>query len=416
MAELEAKNIGLRGVTVADSKISKVDGLEGKLIYRGYSIAELSEKSSYPEVVFLLLMGRLPTAVELAATEKTLAEARELPPAILQMLEQFPEQTDPMDVLQSAVAALAVYDPDLKSEDRGARVRSALRLIARATSVIASWYHIRQGKAPQPSLPQDSQAGAYLRMLWGRDPEPGEQDLMNILLVIHAEHTFNASTFAVREVASTQAHIYASVAAGVGALSGALHGGANARVMQMLEQIEATGDVESWVRGRIEAGQRVMGLGHAVYKTEDPRARVLRDVAERVLSGTPMEKWFRLALEVEAVSRRLLLELKGYDLYPNVDFYSGSVLRGIGFPNEFFPAFFATSRVAGWCAHYIEEEFAEAQPKPALYRPRANYTGRLCGPNGCRFVPLESRGVGCPCGKEFDACDEQTALEDLGWG
>ena len=415
MAELEAKNIGLRGVTVADSKISKVDGMEGKLIYRGYSIGDLSQSSSYSEVVFLLLMGRLPTADELAATEKTLAEARELPRSVLNMLEQHPREADPMDVLQSAVAALAFHDPDLRNPDRGARVRSALRLIARTTSVITAWYHIQQGNTPPLSLPTDSQAGAYLRMLWDRAPSSGEQDLMNILLVIHAEHTFNASTFAVREVASTQAHIYASVAAGVGALSGALHGGANARVMQMLEQIEATGDVEGWVRGRIEAGQRVMGLGHAVYKTEDPRARVLRDVAERVLRGTEMEKWFRLALAVEESSRRLLREIKGYDLYPNVDFYSGAVLRGIGFPNAFFPAFFATSRVAGWCAHYIEEEFAEAQPKPALYRPRANYTGRLCGPNGCQFVPVEARGVGCPCGKEFEACDEQTALEDLGW-
>lgn len=389
--------------------------MEGKLIYRGYSIGDLSRKSTFPEVVFLLLMGRLPTENELLATEKSLAEARQLPEAILTMLEQHPREADPMDVLQSVVAALAAYDPELKNTDRGARVRSALRLIARTTSAVTAWYHVRQGKRPPLPVLQDSQAGAYLRLLWDREPSKGECDLMNILLVIHAEHTFNASTFAVREVASTKAHLYASVAAGVGALSGALHGGANARVMEMLERIAEAGDVESWVRGRIEAGQRVMGLGHAVYKTEDPRAKVLRDVAERVLTGTEMEKWFRLALQVEEVSRRLLREIKGYDLYPNVDFYSGSVLRGIGFPNEFFPAFFATSRVAGWCAHYIEEEFAEAQPKPALYRPRANYTGRLCGPHGCQFVPLEARGVGCPCGKEFDACDEQTALEDLGW-
>lgn len=415
MNDVAAKNIGLRGVTVADSKVSKVDGAQGKLIYRGYSIADLAGQTAFAEVVFLLLMGRLPTDDELKATERSLSEARLLPAPVIEMLRLHNPKSNPMDVLQSAVSALAFYDPDLTGTERSHRVRSALRLIARTTSLLTAWYHLSRGEEPHLPAPEDSQAGAYLRMLWGRSPSLDEINLMNILLVIHAEHTFNASTFAVREVASTQAHLYASVAAGVGALSGALHGGANARVMEMLERIDETGDVEKWVRTRIEAGKRVMGLGHAVYKTEDPRARVLRDVAAKVLGGTDKEKWFKLALEVEQVSRRLLKEIKGYDLYPNVDFYSGGVLRGLGLPNSFFPAFFATSRVAGWCAHYIEEEFAEAQPKPALYRPRANYTGRLCGPQGCRFVPLEARGAGCPCGKEFEACDEETALADLGW-
>jgi citrate synthase len=233
---------------------------------------------------------------------------------------------------------------------------------------------------------------------------------MDVLLVLHAEHTFNASTFAVREVASTKASLYMSVASGVGALSGPLHGGANARVMEMLMKIGDASAVEPWVRGRIESGQRVMGFGHAVYRTEDPRAGVLREVAQRTLAGRPEQKWFALALEVDRVTRALLREIKGLTLYPNVDFYSGGILSALGLANESFPAFFAVSRVSGWCAHFVEEEFSEAQPKSVIYRPEANYVGRYCGPSGCSFVPLEQRGLGCPCGKDVEGCTEEQCL------
>ena len=211
------------------------------------------------------------------------------------------------------------------------------------------------------------------------------------MLILHADHTFNASTFAVREVASTQANLYASVSAGVGALSGALHGGANAKVMTMLLDIGSESNVEPWITNRIDSGNRIMGLGHAVYKTEDPRAAILRRVAAEVLAGKEAEQWFNLGLQVEKIGRKQLQKKKAMDLYPNVDFYSSPVLFGLGLPIDMFPVFFAVSRVSGWCAHYLEECFAEAQPKPALYRPKAEYTGRLCDSEACEWVPIDKR-------------------------
>ena len=384
--------------------MSLVDGLRGRLIYRGYAIRELAERARFAEVIHLLLAGKLPDRGELDETRAALAAERALPEPVLAMLRTRPRDADPMDVLQGAVTALADHDPDRGTDDRGRAMRSCLRLIARTASAAAAWHHLRAGREPPPPADDETHAGAFLRALWGRAPTADETRLMDILLVIHAEHTLNASTFAVREVASTRANLYASVAAGVGALSGPLHGGANSRVMEMLRSIGDEDQVESWVRARIEAGERIMGLGHAVYKVKDPRAIVLERVAKETLAGTENERWFRLALKVEEVAVRLLDELKGKQLYPNVDFYSGGVLHALGLEAALFPVFFAVSRVAGWCAHYLEERFAEAQPKAVIYRPRAHYVGRYCGPEGCVFVPLDERGERCPCGKNLGGC------------
>ena len=412
-ANVDVRNIGLRGVTVADSQVSFVDGQKGTLIYRGYTIQDLARNATFEEVIHLLLMGRLPDAGELEDTSRALAEARALPDPVIAGLRARSPDARPMDVLQSTVSALADHDPDLDVEQRDAFVRSALRLIARATTAVLAWQSIRGGGEPPEVHPELSLAADAMYGLLGREPSQDEVRLMDTLLVLHAEHTFNASTFATREVASTMAHLYASVSSGVGALSGPLHGGANARVMQMLLEVGSEDRVEEWVSQRIGSGQRVMGLGHAVYKTEDPRAAILREVAQKALAGRDEERWLRLGLRLEKVARRQLVEKKGLDLYPNVDFYSSPVLYAIGFPIDTFPAFFAMSRTSGWCAHVIEEHFAEAQPKTALYRPRAHYTGRYCGPDGCKWVPLEARGAGCPCGKELEGCDEQEALSDM---
>jgi len=412
-ASIDVRNIGLRGVTVADSQVSFVDGQEGTLIYRGYTIQDLARRATFEEVVHLLLMGGLPAAGELEATTRALAEARALPDAVLAGLRARPADARPMDVLQSTIPALADHDPDVEVERREAFVRSSLRLIARTTSAVLAWLKIRSGGEPPPVHPELSLAADAMYGLLGREPSAEEVRLMDTLLVLHAEHTFNASTFAAREVASTMAHLYASVSSAVGALSGPLHGGANARVMQMLLEVGSEDRVEEWVTRRIESGQRVMGLGHAVYRTEDPRAAILREVAHEALAGRDEERWLRLGLLLEKVARGQLVEKKGLDLYPNVDFYSSPVLYALGFPIDMFPAFFAMSRTSGWCAHVIEEHFAEAQPRTALYRPRAHYTGRFCGPDGCRWVPLEARGAGCPCGKEFEGCDEATSVSGM---
>ncbi len=412
---VEIKNTGLRGVTVADTRISLVDGESGRLLYRGYQIRELAERSSYEEIIHLLLMGKLPTLDELEVVEGQLAAARALPPEVTAYLKARTAAARTMDVLQGAVAVLADHDPDVEQRGRPAIVRASLRLIARTAAVAAAWHRLRSGSEPVvgSESPAVSHAAAFLEMLWGRPATDQEERLMDVLLILHAEHTFNASTFAAREVASTRAHLYAAVSAAVGALSGRLHGGANARVMQMLLEIAAPENVEPWIRARIAAGQRVMGLGHAVYRTDDPRAGILREIAERTLAGRPEERWLDLARRVEEVGRRLLKEEKGLELYPNVDFYSGPILYALGLPAEMFPAFFAVSRVAGWCAHVIEEQFAEAQPKATIYRPESTYVGRDCGPQGCIYVPLEARGAGCPCGEQFEGCEELASVEEL---
>lgn len=402
----ETKNIGLRGVTVADTRISAVDGDKGRLIYRGFAIEDIARNASFEEVVYLLVMGRLPTAPELKAWIEALNESYELPNEVLLYLRSRVKGARPMDVLQGAVTVLADHDPDTGAIGREAMVRASLRLIARTMTVVTSWHHLRSGREPAVLDTRGSFARAFLKTLWSRNPTADEEKLMDVLLVLHAEHSLNASTFAAREVASTQAHLYASVSAAVGALSGALHGGANARVMQMLQQIGEKTKVEEWVKARLAAGERVMGFGHAVYKTIDPRAAILRTVAEKVLKGRADERWFDLALRVEEVTTRALREQKNLTLYPNVDFFSSPVLYSIGIPTDMFPAFFAVARTAGWCAHVIEETFAEAQGKPALYRPDAYYTGRDCGVQGCRWTPIEQRGAGCPSGHEFKGCNE----------
>ncbi|MBI5498880.1 MAG: citrate/2-methylcitrate synthase [Deltaproteobacteria bacterium] len=411
MPEVETKNIGLRGVTVADTRISLVDGEKGLLNYRGYAIETLAQQSTFEEVVFLLLMGRLPSRSELEATTGALRDLRALPASVEAYLRARPRTARPMDVVQGGITALADDDPALGSTNREDLVRSSLRLIARTATMASRWLQLRGGRdGGETAAAEDSHAGAFLRGLWGRTPTPDEVRLMDALLVLHAEHSLNASTFAAREVASTRAHLYSSVSAAFGALSGDLHGGANASVMRMLLEIEDESRVEDWVAARIKAGQRVMGLGHAVYVTTDPRAAILRDLAAEVLDGREEERWFRLALKVQEVARRRLREEKALDLYPNVDFYSSPVLYAMGIPIDMFPVFFGVSRTAGWCAHVIEETFAEAQPKPALYRPDASYVGRYCGPAGCEFVPIEARG-GCPTGAEFKGCDDRTTRE-----
>jgi citrate synthase len=401
------KNRGLRGITVADTKISFVDGERGKLYYRGYAIQDFAENASFEEVVHLLLARRFPSVEQLAEIRAEMARARELPEPVMDTLRARPRSARPMDVLQGTIACLADHDPDLGTFDRQDLVRSSLRLISRLASVLTAWFQLREGREPV-SLPTNvSHAEAFLTGLWGRKPTPEERHLVDTLMVLHAEHTFNASTFAAREVASTRAHAYNAVAAAIGSLSGELHGSANARVMETLFAVEETENVTQWVRARLESGERVMGLGHAVYRVEDPRAKLLKEIADEVLAGRPEHKWFQLAEEVAETGHRMLFEMKGKKLYPNVDLYSGPILYSLGLPTDFFPAFFAVSRAAGWCAHVIEEQLAEAQPRPAIYRPRSHYVGRLCGPEGCRFVPLEAREAGETLWCECEAADDR---------
>ncbi len=393
---VRVKNIGLRGVTVADTKISYIDGENGVLIYRGYRIEELAERSTFMETAFLLLNGRLPGKSELERFEGQVVEARELPGFILENMEKFPKRTDPMEVLQACVPMLAMADPELGDDSREANVRKAVRLIARVPAIVAAWHRIRNGEkalAPDNGL---SHAANFLWQLTGKKPGAEISRDFDICLILHADHTFNASTFACREVVSTNAHIYAGVAAGVGALSGSLHGGANERVMKMLLELESelgsVDDVGPWVRDRIASGKKIMGMGHAVYKTLDPRAKILKEMSRRLSEKAGHLKWYEYLVRIEEEGRKEFSARGKPGINTNVDFYSGSVYASMGIPIDIMTPVFAISRISGWCAHIIEEKFAEAQEKPALYRPEAEYVGNYCGVVGCTYEPLSARG------------------------
>lgn len=385
-------NTGLRGVTIASTKISDVRGQEGKLIYRGYLVGDLAEGASFEEVVFLLLHEKLPNAEELASFKKNLAAERAIPPGVIQALKTFPAEALPMDVLQSAVPMLAAHDADTRIEGaREVTVRMGTRLIAQFPTLLAAWARIRDGKEPVAPAPELDHAANFLYMLSGETPDGELAHFMDTALVLHAEHSFNASTFAAREVASTRAHIYAAVAGAVGSLSGALHGGANTRVMQMLKEIGETDAIDAYVNNILDSGGKIMGLGHAVYKVDDPRALILAPMSKRMGERIEDTRWYDISAALEEKAKAAFKERKGVDIFVNVDFYSASLYYAMGIPMDLFTPIFAISRVAGWVAHVLEEQFAEAAPKPMLYRPESEYIGDYCGPDECTLEDLENR-------------------------
>jgi len=387
----ETKNIGLRGVKVADTRISDVDGEKGNLIYRGLNICDLVVHSTFEEVSYLLLHDHLPSAEELRKFQSALTLEREIPEAVYRFMKMMPVASHPMDIMQAAVPILASHDPQLHDETREANFKKAIRLIAKLPAVVAAWDRIRKGKEPVRPNPGLSHAGNFLYMLSGSAPDQATARDFDICLILHAEHSFNASTFAGREVASTHAHLYASIAAALGALSGELHGGANSEVMNMLLEIGDAARVKPWVSGKLQKGGKVMGMGHAVYHTEDPRATILRGICGRLADRLGDRKWLELTKAVEAATQEEFRRLKGKEIYPNVDFYSASVYYMMGISIDLFTPVFAVSRISGWTAHIIEEKFAEAQPKPELYRPDADYVGTYCGPQACPYIPIEER-------------------------
>ena len=386
---METKNIGLRNIEVADTKISAIDGINGKLIYRGYDILDLVKKSTFEETACMLLNDDLPTQDMLNDFFNNLITAREIPEGIEKNLQNLPKNSNPMDVLQSIVSALALYDTK-KTDDRDTNYNRAIQLIAKIPIIVAYWDRIRSGKELVRSSKKLNHAGNFLYMLTGNEPDEELSRIFDICLILHAEHSFNASTFAAREVVSTRAHMYAAVSAAIGALSGELHGGANYQVMQMLLNIKTEDKVEPWVKEKLVQGKKIMGMGHAVYKTFDPRAEVLRELSRR-LSEKTGELWFKITKKIEDTTAEEMKKVKGSDIFPNVDLYSASTYYMLKIPPDLNTPIFAISRVAGWTSHIIEEKFAEAAPKPMLYRPKAVYVGKYCGPSGCEYVPLEKR-------------------------
>ncbi|MBA3011742.1 MAG: citrate (Si)-synthase [Desulfobacula sp.] len=384
-------NTGLRGIQVASSKICDVLGKQGKLIYRGYSIEGLAEKASFEEICFLLLYERLPQKKELADFDQSLKNKRRVPENLFAFLRSLPQDTNPMDVLQMATPLLMQTDANAGKEGMENTLFSAENLIAGMATLTAAWDRIRNNKDPIPPDNSLNHAANFLYMLNGKKPDKETAHFFDTCLVLHAEHSFNASTFTARQVASTKAHIYASISAAIGSLSGALHGGANVRVMEMLKEIGSIDKIDGYIKDILDKGGLIMGLGHAVYQTDDPRAIILAPMSKRMgeLAGDTL--WYELSKELEIRGKKAFMERKQREIFCNVDFYSASLFYSMGITTDLFSPLFAMSRVSGWTAHVIEEQFAMAAPEPSLYRPGAAYVGDYCGPDECVYTEIDKR-------------------------
>ena len=373
---------GLAGVFADTTRICQIDGDAGILIYRGYDITELTE-ASYEEVVYLLWNGELPTRAQLDAFRDELAPLFTLPQPVLDLLRLLGPKVDPMHLLRTSVSMLAAFDenPDDVSEENVRRIGASL--LARFPAVIATFERCRSGLEPVEPHPELSIAGNFLYMLTGEPPSEAAVRVMDTALVLHAEHGSNASTFVARSTASSLADAYSAVTAAVGSLKGPLHGGANAAVMKALESIGSVENVEQYVLDTLAKPKgRVMGFGHRVYRVLDPRAAILRDVAKHLAEESGDSVWFEMSLEMERVMDREM-EKKGRQVKPNVDFFSASVYRMLGFPIDHYTPIFAVARISGWMAH-LYEQYADN----SLVRPRMHYTGE----HGKRFVPIDERG------------------------
>ena len=370
------QGIGLRNVVAGESALSSIDGERGVLAYRGIDIHALAEQSTFEEVVFLLHRGRLPGRAELADFIQALARERSVPPPAVSLLGLLPASTHPMTSLRTLVSALGAFDPDGNDDTPPAVARKALRLTAQMATLVALIDRTRKGKPPVPPDPGLSHAANFLYMLTGERPRPEAERAMDVALILHADHEFNASTFAARVAASTLADIHGAITAALATLKGPLHGGANEAVMKMLEEIGTPDRAEVWVREALAAKKKVMGFGHAVYRTEDPRATHLRRMSRQLGEARDERRWYETSERVEALVRAL----KG--LNANVDFYSASVYHSLGIPTDLFTPVFAVSRVAGWTAHVLEQ-----LSNNRLIRPESEYTG----PRDVEYVPLDRR-------------------------
>ena len=388
---LPVMNTGLRGVDVASSKICDVRGKQGKLIYRGFLIEDLARNASFEETCFLLLYERLPRKQELIDFDQSLKQKRKIPENIFSFLKSLPLDMNPMDVLQMATPLLIQSDPTVGQPGMENILFSAENLIAGLAGITAAWDRIRNKKqviAPDNTL---SHGANFLYMLNGEKPDDETARFFDTSLVLHAEHSFNASTFTARQVASTRAHIYAAISAAIGSLSGALHGGANVRVMKMLKEIGSVEKIDAYINTILNSKGLIMGLGHAVYQTDDPRALILAPMSKRMgqISNQPL--WYELSRELEKKGKAAFKAKKQKEIYSNVDFYSASFFHAMGIATDLFSPLFAIARVSGWAAHVIEEQYAMAAPKPSLYRPGAEYVGDYCGPDECVFTDMDDR-------------------------
>jgi len=354
---------GLAGVIAGETKICWVDPNAG-LMYRGYDIHEMGDKATFEEVAYLLLNGELPNAKQLKEFREQIAAERSLPKEVEQMMQLLPKTTHPMDTLRTGVSMLSAFDKDVGDNSHDANIRKSIRLIARTSTLITDGFRISQGEKPIPEKGELSQAANFFYKLDGKVPEDWKTRMMDTIFNLYADHEFNASTFAARVTASTLAGIYAAVTSAVGTLKGQLHGGANEESMKMLEEIGTPDRAEAWLKKQLAAKAKIMGFGHRVYKKGDSRVPVMREIARDLGKRTGKENWVLICEQLEEVMDRE----KG--LCANVDLYAAPVFWMLGFKPELNTPLFAASRVAGWCAHVVEQH-----DNNRLIRPRSLYTG-----------------------------------------
>jgi citrate synthase len=368
---------GLEGVVANESSICYVFGEEGRLIYRGYDINDLADHSTFEETAYLLLYGDLPTRDQLKGFAADLKAMQKLDRVVQRVIRDAPLNANPMDVLRTAVSASVFVDPDRGNIGREAESRKAIRLIAQLPTMVAMFHRLRNDQKPLSPRRGLSLAANFLYMVSGDVPDKDAEHAFDVALILHADHELNASTFAARVIAATLADVHGAVTGALAALAGPLHGGANTEVMKMLLEIQAPERAETWIREALAQKRKIMGFGHRVYRTEDPRAAHLRRIADELGRTAGQQHWSAIQRTIEDVMKRE----KG--LYCNVDFYSASMYYVMGIPLDLYTPIFAVSRVSGWCAHVLEQHADNR-----LIRPRAEYVGHM----DRRWVPVRKRG------------------------
>ena len=374
---MAAKESGLRGVVAGRSALSSVDGEIGRLTYRGIDIADLvAAETTFEEVAYLLWHDELPTRGQLDTLANQLSESRDLPAPVMDMLAALPSSSTPMVALRTAVSMLGSFDPDQGDDSLEAAQRKAVRLLAQTPNIVAQAGRILEGRDPLDP-PDGSIASSFLATYFGEAPKPEATRTIDVMLVLQADHEFNASTFAARVIAATLTDIHSAIAGAVGALRGPLHGGANQAVLEMLLKVTSPEAAEAWVMDRLSKRELVMGFGHAVYRTADPRATILREIARELAPASGHAEWFDISQVMEAVM------LREKNLNSNVDFYAATVYASLGIPPDLFTPIFAISRMSGWTAHVLEQ-----QGNNRIIRPRAEYVGHM----DRAVTPMDERG------------------------
>jgi citrate synthase len=367
---------GLREVIAGQTKIADIDGQAGRLWYAGYDIADLAGNVSFEEAVYLLHHTRLPNRDELDDLVEFLMDERELSILLQQLMPELAQQTSPMSMLRTSVSAASAYDPDGWDESPEAQYRKAMRLVAKTPTLISTYHRLRTGQEVVPPSTKLPHAANFLYMLLGVEPAPEDAAALDTTFVLYADHTMNASTFTARIIASTLADMFSAITGAIAALKGPLHGGANEEAMKMLEEVGSPEKAEAYVADRLQQHEKIMGFGHAVYRTTDPRATVLKGLSREIGERAGETHWFEISEAIE----QTVFEQKG--LYANVDFYAASVYHALRIPTDLMTPVFALARMAGWTAH-VREQYADNR----VIRPGSEYVG----PRDQRWIPLDER-------------------------